>query len=173
MACFSPLAKILCIVGCIELVHYLSKEALIASQEVRSSNNLQFCIQALRVVGLLAVIPFGLTGACYGLLVASFASFALSQRHLNLAIKLQLRDVFRACSISGVATILSVAPIALGTLYVEINETNYLRCLVAASGVFIPLWLLSLKWLKHPLWSEVSGLAHQIARKAGFGAGPK
>jgi hypothetical protein len=40
-----PLAQILCVAGCFELVHYLAKEALMAAGEVKRSNLLQIGIQ--------------------------------------------------------------------------------------------------------------------------------
>ena len=50
--------------------YFLTKEVLIAQGEVRVANYLQVALQCLRMVGILAVIPFGLMGACWGLLVA-------------------------------------------------------------------------------------------------------
>lgn len=164
-----PLTKILCLVGAIELVHYLSKEALISVQEVKRSNGLQLCVQALRIAGLFAVLPFGLQGACYGLLAASIASFFLAQRHLNATVGLTLRQVFRACSTSATTTLLSAGPIAVLALFLNVDETNFLRLGAGAACLFLPLWLLSLRHFKHPLWTEISGLATKLIKKLGFG----
>eukprot|EP00825_Cyclidium_porcatum_P050562 TRINITY_DN9059_c0_g1_i2.p1 TRINITY_DN9059_c0_g1~~TRINITY_DN9059_c0_g1_i2.p1 ORF type:complete len:147 (-),score=19.68 TRINITY_DN9059_c0_g1_i2:6-446(-) len=48
-----PLAQILCLVGAVELIHYLSKEALIAAEDVKRSNLLQMGIQGSRILGCL------------------------------------------------------------------------------------------------------------------------
>ena len=162
-----PLTKILCLVGAISLVHHLAKEALISVQEVRLSNNLQIWIQCSRIAGLFAVLPFGLIGACYGLLLASLVSFGVSQWYLNRTTGLTLGDVFKACSSSALITLFSVGPIGLWVALVPVDETNYLRTALIGGSIFLLLWLLSVRYLKHPLGNEMDALIKKLVSKTG------
>ena len=150
-----PLTKMLCLVGAITLVHYQAKEALIAIQEVKFANRLQIYVQFSRIAGLFLVVPFGLMGACFGLLIASVFSFGFSQWYLKRTICLRLADVFRACSTSVLLTILSAGPIGLWLALNPVDETNYLLSGVTGGGIFSLLWIFWLRLLKHPLWDDM------------------
>ena len=160
-----PLTKVLCFVGAISLIHILATEALIAAQEVKVANKLQFCIQSFRIAGLFAVVPYGLIGACYGLFVASIFSFGISQFYLNRATGLSLISVIRACSPSALVAIFSAGPIGLWVCFYPVDETNYLRAAVIAGGFLSLLWTLSLRLLKHPLWDEIVSLTGKLISK--------
>lgn len=154
-----PLAQILCLAGAVELIHHLAKEALIAAGDVKRSNALQIGIQSAHVVGLLAVIPFGLRGAAFGLLAAAFVSAALSQWNLKRAIGLRAGEVIKACLPSATITVLCVAPIAAWTLAQAVDESNYLRFAFGGGALTATLWLIALRLLAHPLWAEILSLA--------------
>lgn len=160
-----PLAQILCVAGAIELIHYLAKEALIAAGDVRRSNVLQIGIQASRIAGLLAVIPFGLSGACWGLLLAAVVGTALSQWNLSRAIGLRTRDVVRKCLPSFYITFVSTAPVAIWVLTEGITEGNFLRFAIVGGGVTVTIWLLALHFFQHPLWNEGAELVHTLVLK--------
>lgn len=162
-----PLTKVLCLVGAISLVHHLAKEALISVQDVRLSNNLQIWIQCSRIAGLFVVLPFGLIGACYGLLLASLVSFGVSQWYLNRTTGLTLGDVFKTCSSSALITLFSVGPIGLWVALVPVDETNYLRTALIGGSVFLLLWLLAVRYLKHPLGNEMESLIRKLVSKTG------
>ena len=153
-----PLAQILCLVGAVELIHYLSKEALIAAEDVKRSNLLQMGIQGSRILGLFFIIPFGLTGACFGLLAAAIFGFALAQWSLNFSIGLRLIEVIERCVPSAIITLLTVAPVAVWTTLEPVTELNYLRVLFIGGLVAVLIWVSFLKYLKHPLWFEIYGI---------------
>jgi O-antigen/teichoic acid export membrane protein len=160
-----PLSQILCLVGAIELIHHLAKEALIAANDVKRSNALQIGIQSLRVVGLLAVIPYGLTGACFGLLAAALAGSALSQWNLNRAIGLRLAEVLKHCLPSALISALTVAPVAVWTVVEPLSEQNYLRIALLGGSISAMIWIISLRQMSHPLWAEIVAVTTSLRSK--------
>lgn len=160
-----PLAQVLCVAGAIELIHYLAKEALMAIGDVKRCNVLQVGIQATRIVGLFAVVPFGLYGACWGLLAATVFGTALSQWNLARAIGLRASDVARRCLPSLYIAALSTAPVALWAAAEGISEDNFLRFAFAGGPVTASVWLLALRFFQHPLWDEMTALAQNLILK--------
>ena len=158
-----PLARVLCVAAAIEVAYLLTKEVLISKGEVKVANFLQAMLQILRVVGLLAVIPYGLAGASWGLLAAAIAGGILSHRVLATRIGLTLRQVLGACTSSMAITVISTAPVILWASLREIDERNYFITFAVAGLVTLLLWLLSLRLLGHPLWTELQNL---YARRA-------
>jgi O-antigen/teichoic acid export membrane protein len=163
-----PLSQILCLVGAIELIHHLAKEVLIAAEDVKRSNALQIGLQSARVAGLLAVIPFGLTGACFGLLAAALLGSALSQWNLNRAFGLRLSDVIKCCTPSIFITAISVAPLVALTVIKPLSEINYFYIAIAGGFTTLLMWVIALKLLRHPLWDEVVGTSRSIMSKFNF-----
>jgi len=160
-----PLTKILCLVGGIELIHYLSKEALMAVQEVRRSNNLQIGIQTARIGGVFFVAPFGLIGASYGLFLAALISFCLSQYHLHRTIGLRITEVLRACSSSALITLASAGPIALLVALIPLSETNYFRMALIGATAFLVFWAIAVRCFQHPIWNEIASIAKKLAHR--------
>ncbi len=160
-----PLAQILCVAGAIELIHYLAKEALIAGGNVKRSNSLQIGIQASRILGLFAVVPFGLAGACWGLLLAATFGTALSQWNLSRAIGLRTRDVVKNCMSSLYITAVSATPVALWAAVESVSENNFLRFAFGGGTITVTMWLLALRFFRHALWREAAVLANKLVAK--------
>jgi len=160
-----PLAQTLCAAGAIELIHYLAKEALIAGGDVKRTNLLQIGIQGSRVIGLLAVIPFGLAGAAWGLLVAAVFGATYSQWNLASAIGLRTRDVVAACLPSLYITALSTAPVALWATATGVSEGNFLRFAFGGGALTVMIWLLALRFFQHPLWREGKALSQRLVAR--------
>lgn len=150
-----PLAQILCLVGAVDLVHYFAKEALIATGAVRRSNSLQIGLQSARIAGLLAVIPFGLQGACFGLLAAALAGWALSQWNLNRELGFRLAEVVKCCLPSAAITAVALAPVAGWVAFEPVSELNYIRMVLIGGALTIAAWLCLLRIFGHPLWTEI------------------
>jgi len=157
-----PLAQILCAAGVIELTHYLAKEALIACGDVKRSNTLQIGLQVSRIAGLFAVIPFGLIGACWGLLVAAIVGVVYSQLHLASAIGLRTRDVVASCLPSFYISVFSTTPVALWAAIEGISESNFWRFAFAGGAITAILWLFALRFFRHPLWQEATVLKDSL-----------
>lgn len=168
-----PLAQIICVVGAVELVHSLSKEALIAAGRIDRSNGLQAWVQGLRVAGLLAVIPFGLAGAAWGLLVAALAGCALSQSVLHRTIGLTVRQMVSACMPSLKVTGLACAPLAAWVVWRGAGPHNYVQTAVVGALTGTVAWGVGV-WLFHPaMRHELGGLLDRLRarRKQPSGAG--
>ncbi len=160
-----PLARILCIAGAIELVHYLAKEALLSHGRVQLATRLQVMLQVAQVVGLAAVIPFGLTGACWGMLASALAGLALAQWHLHTGTQFGVADLWLACRSSLLVTTLALAPMALIFVLIPATESNYLRYLLLGGAVTGCGWLLALRYSAHPLWAELAGAGAALANR--------
>lgn len=160
-----PLARILCIAGAIDLVHYLAKEALLSHGAVKLATRLQVLLQAVQVMGLAAVIPFGLPGAAWGLLGSALVGLLIAQWHLHTGTSLSLADLWRGCRGSLVVTSLALAPMALLSVVVPAHEGNYLRFLTAGGVLTALSWGLALRYAQHPLWAELVAAAQPIWRR--------
>jgi O-antigen/teichoic acid export membrane protein len=159
-----PLARLLCAVAAVELVYVASKECLLAKGLAKESHVLQVLTQLLRVVGLMAVFPWGLAGACWGLLAAGLLGAVVSHVFLARHVDIQVLDVARAVWPSAKVCAIALAPLALWALCMPIDESNYLGVVVIAGALSTVLWLASLRWVGHPLWPEVVRLAPRFSR---------
>ena len=154
-----PLARILCIAGAVELVHHLAKEALLSHGQVKLATRLQIMLQVTQVLGLSAVVPFGLLGACWGMLAAALLGLVLSQWHLHVGTGFSLGALWDACRSSLAVSALALAPMAVIFVLVPASEANYLRLLALGGAVTALCWLLALRYTAHPLWADLAGAA--------------
>jgi O-antigen/teichoic acid export membrane protein len=150
------LAKIVCLAAAVEIVYFAAKEALLSKGLVRECNNLQMGIQGLRILGLFAVLFWGLEGACWGLLAATFLGALLSHRYLARYIDLSVGDVVRALMPSVVVTAFCMAPLLIWVLLVPPNESNYLSSASVGGALGVVLWFVGLRVTNHCLWPEVT-----------------
>jgi O-antigen/teichoic acid export membrane protein len=151
-----PLAQVLCAAAAIELVYYPAKEALLSVGKVRESNQLQIGVQLLRVLGLLACVPFGLPGAAWGLLVAAALGGALSHHFLARHVGLRLGAVLGALRASVPVTLLSIVPFAAWAVLAPIGESNFVLLGIGGGLLCAACWLPALRLAAHPLWPEVA-----------------
>jgi O-antigen/teichoic acid export membrane protein len=155
----ATLAKLLCAAAAAELVHYLSTEALLAVGEARRANSLQMLMQGARVIGILAVLPFGLIGACWGLIAASVVGVIAAQHAMYRAIGLRWSELLSSCSKSALVTLGTALPLWLWYLYQPPDEHNFVRWMSFATVLAISSWAGSLRLAAHPLWLELVSLA--------------
>lgn len=160
------LSQILCAAAIVEIVHYLAKEAIIAAGRVDRGNLLQIGVQTARITGLLAVIPFGLTGACWGLLVAAAFGLLLSQWALHRTIALTVGDIFKTCLPSAHVTMFSVAPVAAWTMFTGVGEANFLELSILGGTITAALWLLGIRIFVPSLWAELARLASRLPARS-------
>lgn len=152
----APLAKILCSAAAVDVVYHLTKESLMAKGLVKESNKLQFLSQLSRVAGLLLVVPFGLEGACWGILAATVLNGILSHRLLARTIQLKAADLLRACRPSMILTGSTALPIFVYSRAYPIDEGNFVAFTAVGMVVAAASWLVCLRCLNHPLWTEGS-----------------
>ncbi|MBI5256402.1 MAG: lipopolysaccharide biosynthesis protein [Burkholderiales bacterium] len=169
----APLARIVCAAGVIELVHHLAKEALIAQGHIKRSNLLQMQVQGSLVLGLLAVIPFGLEGGCWGLLGGRVAGLLFAHRQLATTLGLTMGEVLLALRPSALLSLATALPLLAWVAVDPVNESNFWRCAIGGGVLTILAWLAALRWLAHPLWPEVVRIATVLrARLPPFNRSP-
>lgn len=161
-----PLAQILCAAACIEIVHFLAKEVLIAAGRVDRSNWLQAVTQGCRIVGLLAVIPYGLEGAAWGLFAASVLGFLFAQQALACIIKLRLRMLIQACAPGLWITLTCLVPAILWVAFEGVTQDSYIRYMLGAGALTTAMWLLAIRLFSKGLWSEIEKLRGKLCGRA-------
>ena len=151
-----PLAKILAAAFALELVHLMSREALMARGDAKSANALQIWLVLLQILGLLAVIPGGLIAAAWGYLVASGLGLFVSQWYLRRSFGLKTGAMVRACWPSFLLTLMTCAPTAVWAAMTGVHVGNFIVFGLVGGLLTVLSWFLSLHLLKHPLTAEVS-----------------
>ncbi|MBK8401740.1 MAG: lipopolysaccharide biosynthesis protein [Propionivibrio sp.] len=159
------LAQILCVVAILELPYYLGSEVMIAEGRIDQSNRLQFILQSLRLASLALVFPFGLPGACWGLVAAALCGAFVSHQFLHQIIGLNLSDVIRSIAPSAYAALISMVPPLLLVLFTGQTEKNHIYVFMGSGLVMAVSWLAALKFLRHPFWEEIDRLVGQIRKK--------
>lgn len=154
-----PLARILCAGAAITVLYLLATEVLIARGDAAVANFVQAVTQTARVVGILLVIPFGLEGACWGLLGASLVGALAAHRALRKRMDLTLAATFDACRPSLAIALISTAPALLWLAFGQIDERNFAYVMAGAVATFGILWLGMLRLMGHPLWNEFCDVA--------------
>lgn len=168
-----PLAQILCLVAILELPYYLGTEVLIAEGRIDQSNRLQFLVQTTRLCSLALVIPFGLPGACWGLVGSALVGAMIGQRFLQQIIGLRFSDLMRACASSGLVALLSITPIALLVSMMEQTEMNYLPFFLGGSVMTGLAWIGAVRICHHPLWNEATRIVVGLRQATDNGGSTK
>lgn len=156
-----PLARILCAACALELVHVMSREALLARGEARAANNVQIGLLILQVLGLLAVVPFGLQGAAWGVLCASGLGILVSQHQLR-RIGVPASALLAACLPSLGLTSVAIAPVALWVAFRGVGEGEHLVFGALGFAVTALVWLAALLVTRHPLGVELRSAARSL-----------
>lgn len=161
------LAQLLCAVAALELLYFPSREALLALGRAREGNHLQLWIQGLRVAALLAVVPFGLVGACIGLFVAAVLGAVLAFVFLHRARQVDALQMLKALGSSALVAILALAPGIAIVWNLPMTEDNFLGTTIVCCLTVFAAWAVCLFALKHPLAGEIQRLLGLSVRKDG------
>jgi len=154
-----PIAPVLCLAAAVAMAQHLASALLFALGLVRECNVLELKVQLLRVAGTLLVLPFGLVGACWGLVAAALAGAWLTQRAVRAAAGVTVGALWQATRKSAAVAVCSLLPVAVLVAWLPPDEGNYLRVGGAGAVLLVLGWLAALKALAHPLWLEVTSLA--------------
>jgi O-antigen/teichoic acid export membrane protein len=157
-----PLARILCAAYALELLSVLSREVLLASGNGRQANGLQWRQQILVVIGLLAVIPYGLIGAAWGVFAASACGLVLAQSYLWRSIGLRTSDLVRACLPSALICVIAVSPVATWAALHGVAGDSYISFGIFGAGVTAIAWILCIRASGHPLGREIADIGRQL-----------
>lgn len=158
------LAQILCGAGMIEMSFILAKEAIVSVGSIERSNLLEAGVQGSRICGLLAVIPFGLTGACWGILVASIVGAIYANWMLSKTVGIHVQDIFKACLPSVYIAVVSTIPIAIWSVIDPASEENYVVFLLAGGLLTGGWWLVCVRQFLPTLWDEITNTVGRIVR---------
>ena len=159
------LAQILCIAGMLELPYYLATEVMIAQGRVDQSNRLQFFVQGFRVLGLMFAFPFGLMGACWGVVGAGAIGAVISQLFLRHTIGLQFSEVLKSLAPSMAVAAATVVGPALVLGWAPQTESNFMPLFAGCALLAAVSWLAALRLFRHPLWIEVAAVGQQVVNK--------
>jgi O-antigen/teichoic acid export membrane protein len=156
--------QLICIAGMIELVHSLSKEALIAVGRVERSNLLQLITQASRIAAIAASAAFGLEAIGYGLILASAIGFVAAQRELSKYAQVSLVDTLDATDKS---LWLSIAVFfVVWSIYRGIPGHFNAFLILASTGIaFTVVWFSGLKLTRHVIWPEVAASIIHVTQR--------
>jgi O-antigen/teichoic acid export membrane protein len=160
-----PVAQVLCMACAVELLFFLSKEALLAAGDARRANELTVSLVALQVMGLLLVIPYGLIGAAFGVLLAAVAGSLVAQFYLHRVIGLRWSSLLARCRGSLSVTAITVAPVAAWAYWSPPSESNFVLFCVGGGALTAVVWLAALRLTAHSLWSEVTSLGAGLMRR--------
>ena len=163
------IAQFLCAAAVFELVHYLSTEALLAAGQPRRANSLQISMQLARIAGLLAVVPYGLAGACWGSLFGAAIGMLLAQRAMRDVVGLHTADVIRSCLSSALVACGAALPVIVWQLLVSPRQFNPVAWLAVAFALAVTGWLIALKAIRHPLLAELQDLAANLREQMAQG----
>lgn len=160
-----PIAQILCLAALCELPYVLATEVMISHGRIDQSNRLQFRVQGIRLASLALVVPFGLSGMCWGLVAAALIGAAVSHQFLHRTIGLRFAEVLRASASSAAVAASCSVPAMLLVMAVPQTEANYISILAGATLLTVFVWLVALHVFSHPLLAELKRLAAQLLKK--------
>ncbi len=159
-----PIARILCLVGAVELIHFLAKEVLIAAGEIERAASLQLWSHGARVVGPLAALPFGLFGVSLGLLAAAVVGVVTAQLYLTRSIGLGIYDVLVAHWHSLALTAWIATPLLVLGLAIPVSEINYGLIGLLSGLLAVMFWLIGLRLFRNALYFEVVNVARRLLK---------
>lgn len=160
-----PIAQILCGALAFEIMHAMSREALLSRGLARQANSLQMGLLAMQIAGLLMVVPFGLQGAAWGVMAASACGVLLSHHYLARGIGLRAVDMWRACRTSLQLSVGAVAPAAIWAFSTGVN-TQHPIGFAFGGGVLTALsWLLMARLMRHELMQELVSTVGRIGAR--------
>ncbi len=160
-----PVAQILVTAFAMELVHSMSREALLAGGHAKNANALQIWMVVLQVAGLLLAVRWGITGAAVGVLVATLMGAVIAQIYLKRLLGLSTRRILRTCANSLLVTAGAVAPVSLWALYAGVTLDNYLVFGLVGAPLTLLAWLATLTAMNHPVMNEVRSVVDRLRSK--------
>lgn len=157
-----PLAQLLCATAIVELLYWLAAEAMIAEGRIDRSNRLKFLLLCLRLMGIFMIIPFGLTGVCWGLLTAAIVGASVSQYYLRNIIGLHFSDVIKSVMPSVYTALFASLPAAMIVFVADQHEGNFLGVFLGAGSLSVVAWLIGVRLFRHPAWDEIVLITRKV-----------
>lgn len=155
-AAAADLARVLCAAAAIDLPCRFAADAVLATGDARTAARMRLQVQALQVVGLLAVFPWGLAGACWGLLAAALLGAWVQQRQLRRSIGLEAGRSLAACGSSAVVALLACVPTIAWLAATDAARRDRWPVLLVGAAMTVPAWWLALRLRRHPLADDLA-----------------
>lgn len=152
-----PIVYVLCLWGAIDAVFCFSTEALVASGRPSRVLAKEIIGLATRVLGILAVLEYGLPAVAWAVSAAAFVELLVVHRWLGQQAGLGGRAVAAAAWPSVLVTLISVGPVSAYVLIWGGQFRDNLSAFAVACGVVAVLWVLALFALRHPLAESLKG----------------
>ncbi len=163
------LAQALCLARAIDIVHAMSREALLARGLSGKANTLETLLVSINVLGLLLVIPFGLIGAAWGTVASALIGICVSQLYLSRYIELSARQLLAACAPGAAVSAMAVAPAALWAVLVPVTPERYLAFGFGGAALTAISWLAAAQLMRHPILRELEPVFARVRRWRGAG----
>lgn len=160
----APLLSLLAISLMIDLLFWNSKEAILATGNVKASAGLQIVTQCVRVACLLASAPFGLTAICASFLVSALINSAVSYVRLRRNIGLRRSDLPRLARSAALLTVGAALPALAGLIACELTDVPDLFILALCGTLSAIGWIGVLIRVRHPLVNEVRTLLDGVRK---------
>ena len=158
-----PIAQILCVACAIDLIHNMSREALLTKGLAKEANTLQIILTVLLLLGLLLVLPFGLAGAAIGVAVASACGVIASQWYMSRYVGLRTGDLIKACIPSAIVSMVAIAPAAIWAAAEGVTTDNYVAFGCVGFAVTATTWLVAIHLFRHPLLVEIESIKQRLS----------
>ncbi len=153
--------QLICVAGLIELVHTLSKEALIAAGRVERSNVLQIMTQVSRIAAIGLTAFFGLNAIGYGLIVAAVIGLIAAQWELGRNADLGFGKIVQATHNSLWISITTFAVVYPMHQLVKATFSPF-WVLAMVGSVFLLTWLVTVRVTRHAILGELEGIFKRL-----------
>jgi len=157
-----PVAQVLCCALAVEMIFRFVNQALFSLGKPREANRLQFTQLGIRLLGLGLVVPYGLMGAAFGLLLAACLGAFVSAHALRRAAGYNWGHIWAACRKSAAVAVLACAPYAVVAAAWAASEANFVRHFLLGAALTGLAWVLAIWGTGHPMWGEVVNVARGV-----------
>lgn len=156
-----PILQILSLGFAIEISFYLANEVLIAIGRVAYGARLQMYMQFIRITAILIATPFGLAVAAIGYVTGTVLAALFVANALRATIGLTWGDLGQVAVRSGMISVLTILPVLLVVLFMNVSVERYLLPLLLAGFGAGAVWLAVLLGTRHPLGNDLIELIRQ------------
>lgn len=151
-----PILQILSLGFAIEISFFLAGEVLIAIGRVACGARLQVYMQLIRIIAILIATPFGLAAAAIGYVTGTVLAALFVAIALRASIGVTWGDLGQVAVRSGLISVLTILPVLLVVLFMDVSVERYLLPLLLASFGAGAVWLAVLLGTRHPLGNHLT-----------------
>lgn len=154
----APLAALLAIWGMFRAMHALSNSVFLANGNERIMVVKDALVFLAVLVGVICSYPYGLEAVALSFIVAGVWEFVVNAVILKATINLGFLYSLKSWLSTFAVTFVCWAATVVISFYIDFNGEQYLLPILSILVVLAPVWFLSLKIFRHPLYDELSRL---------------